>query len=124
MPLVDHQVMRAVSPMPAVPAPPRAAPLAAAGSAADVSTAATANTGASTNVPQGPALDEVVVKKSALLTMTRQVAALIQGEELPAGGADARYTPEVLYQVPTIGREDTRCPMSPVLQDTTSSQEI
>ena len=74
MPLVDHQVRRAVRPMPAVPAPP-----AAAGSTADVSTAATTNTGVPTKVPQGPALDEVVVKKSALLTMKRQVAALIQG---------------------------------------------
>ena len=111
MPLVDHQVRRAVRPMPAVPAPPRAAPLAAAGSAADVSTAATTNTDASTNVPQGPVLDEVVVKKSALLTMKRQVAALIQGEELPAGGVDARDTPEVPYQVPTVSREDTRCPI-------------
>ena len=77
MPLVDHQVRRAVRPTPAVPAPPRAAPLAAAGSTADVSTVATANTGASTYVTQGPALDEVVVKKSALLTMKRQVVALI-----------------------------------------------
>ena len=108
MPLVDHQVRRAVRPTPAVPAPPRAAPPAAAGSAATVSTAATASTGTSTDVP---APDEVIIKKSALFIMKRQVAALIQGEELSAGGADARDTPEVPYQVPTISREDTRCPI-------------
>ena len=30
---------------------------------------------------------------------------------MPAGGAGARDTPEVPYQVPTISREDTRCPV-------------
>ena len=73
MPLVDHQVRRVVRPTPAVPAPPAAA----AGSAATVSTAATASTGTSTDAPQGSVPDEVVVKKSALLTMKRQVATLI-----------------------------------------------
>ena len=73
MPLVDHQVRRAVRSTPAAPAPPAAA----AGSAATVSTAATASMGTSTDAPQGLAPDEVVVKKSALLTMKRQVAALI-----------------------------------------------
>ena len=77
MPLVDHQVRRAVRPMPAVPAPPRAAPPAGGGSTADVPTAAATNTGASTNVSQGLVPDEVVVKKSALLAMKRQAAALI-----------------------------------------------
>ena len=96
MSLVDH---------PAASAPPAAA----AGSTATVSTAATASMGTSTDAPQGPAPDEVFVKKSALHTMKRQVATLIQGEELPAGGPGARDTPEVPYQVPTIGREDTRC---------------
>ena len=71
MPLVDHQARRAVRPTPAVPVPPRAAPPAAAGSAA------TASTGTSTEAPQGPVPDEVVVKKSSLLTMKRQVATLI-----------------------------------------------
>ena len=106
MPLVDHQVRRAVRPTPAVPAPPRAALPAAAGSAATVFTAATASTSTSTDVP---APDEVIVEKSALFIMKRQVAALIWGEELSAGGADARDTPEVPYQVPAIGREDTWC---------------
>ena len=72
MPLVDHQVRRTVRPTPAAPAPP-----AAAGSAATMSTAATASMGTSTDAPQGPAPDEVVVRKSALLTMKRQVATLI-----------------------------------------------
>ena len=107
MPLVDHQVRRAVRPTPAAPAPPAAA----AGSAATVSTAATASMGTSTDAPQGSAPDEVVVKKSSLLTMKRQVAALIRGEELPAGGAGGRDTLEVPYQVPTISREDTQCPV-------------
>ena len=108
MPLVDHQVRRAVRPTPAAPA----LPAAAAGSTATVSTAATASMGTSTDAPQCPAPDEVVVKKSALLTMKRQMAALIQGEELPAGGAGARDTPDVPYQVPAIGREDTQYPIS------------
>ena len=72
-PLVDHQARRAVRPTPAAPAPPAAA----AGSTATVSTAATASTGTFTDAPQGPAPDQVVVKKSALLTMKRQVATLI-----------------------------------------------
>ena len=76
-----------------------------------MSTAATASMGTSTDAPQGPMPDEVVIKKSALLTMKRQVAALIRGEELPAGGAGVRGTPEVSYQVPAIGREDTLCPV-------------
>ena len=74
MPLVDHQVRRVVRPTPAAPAPPAAA---AVGSAATMSTAATASMGTSTDAPQGSAPDEVVVKKSALLTMKRQVATLI-----------------------------------------------
>ena len=107
MPLVDHQVRRVVRPTPAAPTPPAAA----VGSAATISTAATASMGTSTDAPQGPTPDEVVVEKSALLTMKRQVAALIRGEELPAGQAGARGTSEVPYQVPAIGREDTQCPV-------------
>ena len=102
MPLVDHQVRRAVRPTPAAPTPPAAA----VESAATMSTAATASTSTSTDTP-----DEVVVKKSALLTMKRQVAALIRREELPAGVAGARGTPEVPYQVPAIRREDTWYPV-------------
>ena len=106
MPLVDHQARRAVRPTPAVPIPPSTAPSAAARSAA-----ATVSTGTSMDVPQGPAPDEVIVKKSALLSMKRQMAALIHGEELPAGEAGVRGTSEVPHQVPTIGREDTICPI-------------
>ena len=76
MPLVDHQARRVVRPTPAVPILPRAAPAAAARSAA------TASTSMSMDVPQGPVPDEVVVKKSALLSMKRQMAALIHGEEV------------------------------------------
>ena len=106
MPLVDHQARRAVRPTPAVPIPPSAAPPAAAGSAA-----ATASTSTSMDVPQGPAPDEVIVKKSALLSMKGQMATLIHGEELPAGEAGVRGTSEVPYQVPAISREDTQCPI-------------
>ena len=74
MPLVDHQARRAVRPTSAVPTPPSAAPPAADSSAATASAAATASTSTSTDVP---APDEVIVKKSALFTMKRQVAALI-----------------------------------------------
>ena len=73
MPLVDHQERRAVRPTPAASVPPPSA----AGSAATASTAATASMGTSTDAPQGPAPGEVVVKKSALLTMKRQMTALI-----------------------------------------------
>ena len=107
MPLVDHQVRRAVRPTPAAPTPPASA----ARSAAAMSTAATASTGTSTDAPQGPMSDEVVVKKSAFLTMKRQVAALIREEELPACEAGARGIPEVPYQVPAVGKEDTQCPV-------------
>ena len=64
MPSVDHQVRRAIRPTPAASVP-------------TASTAATASTGTSTDASQGPALGEVVVKKSALLTMKRQMTALI-----------------------------------------------
>ena len=73
MPVVDHQVRRVVRPTPSVPVPLRAAPPAAARSLATVSTCM------SMDVPQGPALDEVVVKKSALVRMKRQVTVLICG---------------------------------------------
>ena len=73
MPLVDHQVRRVVRPTPAA----SVLPPSAAGLAATASTAATASMGTSTDAPQGPALGEVVVKKSALLTMKRQMTALI-----------------------------------------------
>ena len=65
MPMVPHQARRAVCPAPA-PAP---APSATAGSAA----AAPAS---------GPG--EVIVKKAALVSMKKQMAAIIRGEDLPA----------------------------------------
>ena len=74
-PSIAHQAVRWSVPVPS--AGTSAAPSAGAGSAATVSTAATASTGTSTDVPQGPVPDEVVGKKSALLTMKRQVATLI-----------------------------------------------
>ena len=118
MPLVDHQARRVVRPTPAAPTPPASA----AGSAA-MSTAATASTCTSTDAPQGPTSEEVVVKKSALLTMKRQVAALIRGEELPACEAGARGTPEVPYQVPCHQKGGYPVPcVSSVLQDTILSQ--
>ena len=58
MPLVDHQVRRAVRPTPAASVPPPSAAV----SAATASTAATASMGTSTDAPQGPAPGKVVVK--------------------------------------------------------------
>ena len=52
----------------------------------------------------------MVVKKAALVTMKHQMAALTQGEELPAPQPGARDIPEVLYAVPAVGRHDTKCP--------------
>ena len=60
---------------------------------------------------EGPGLDEVVVKKAALVMMKHQMAALIWGEELPAPQPEARDVPEVPYVVSAVGRDDTKCPV-------------
>ena len=57
-----------------------------------------------------PTGGEVLVKKRALLHVKQQVSALMHGEDLPEG-ALARETAEVPYQLPTIARDATECPM-------------
>ena len=58
-----------------------------------------------------PGPDEVIVKKAALVTMQKQMAALVRGEDLPAPQPGAREVKNMPYVVPTVGREDTRCPV-------------
>ena len=58
-----------------------------------------------------PGPDEVIVKKAALVTMQKEMAALVRGEDLPAPQPGAREVQEVPYVVPVVGREDTRCPV-------------
>ena len=61
----------------------------------------------------GPTLgpDEVIMKKAALVTMQKQMAALVRGEDLPASQPGAREVQDVPYVVPAVGREDTKCPI-------------
>ena len=54
--------------------------------------------------------DEVVVKKRALKRMKQQVLALLRGKDLP-GGDQARETAEVPYDVPSVPRGETTCPI-------------
>ena len=58
-----------------------------------------------------PGLDKVIVKKGALVTMQKQMAALVRGEDLPASQPGAREVQDVPYVVPAVGRDDTRCPI-------------
>ena len=57
-----------------------------------------------------PGLDEVIVKRAALVTMQKQMAALVRGEDLPAPQPGGREFQDMPYVVPAVGREDTRCP--------------
>ena len=63
----------------------------------------------------GPTLgpDEVIVKKAALVTMQKQMAALVRGEDLPASQPGAREVQDVPYVVPAVGREDIWCSRHP-----------
>ena len=58
-----------------------------------------------------PGPDKVIVKKAALVTMQKQMAALVRGEDLPAPQPGAREVQDVPYVVLVVGREDTRCPV-------------
>ena len=60
--------------------------------------------------PLQVAADEVVMKKRALKRMKQQVSALLWGEDLP-GGDQARETAEVPYEVPSVPRGETSCPV-------------
>ena len=100
MPLVPHQVRRTVHPAPA-PTPASAPALAP---------APTPSAAAAAPAPT-PGPGEVVIKKAALVTMKKQMAALIRGEDLPAAQTGAQDTAEVPYQVTVAGRDDTQCPV-------------
>ena len=58
-----------------------------------------------------PGPDEVIVKKVALVTMQRQMAALVRGEDLPDPQPGVREVQDMPYVVLAVGREDTKCPV-------------
>ena len=95
-PSIAHQAVRQSVPAPS--AGTSTAPSAAVGSTAAV-------------VGPTPGLDEVIVKRAALVTMQKQLAALVRGEDLSAPQPGAREVEDVLYVVLAVGREDTRCPV-------------
>ena len=51
------------------------------------------------------------MKKAVLVTMQKQMAALVRGEDLPAPQPGVREVQDVPYVVPAVGREDTKCPV-------------
>ena len=91
-PAITHQAVRQGTPAPIV------------GTSAVPSAAATV-------AGPTPGPDEVIVKKAALVTMQKQMSALVRGEDLPASQPGAREVLDVPYVVPAVGREDTRCPI-------------
>ena len=62
------------------------------------------STAAATGPIPGP--EEVIMKKAALVTVQKQMAALVRGEDLLARGVQ-----DVPYVVPAVGGEDTKCPI-------------
>ena len=58
-----------------------------------------------------PGPEEVIVKKAALVTVQKQMAALVRGEDLPASQPGARQVQDVPYVVLAVGEEDTKCPI-------------
>ena len=58
-----------------------------------------------------PGPEEVIMKKAALVTVQKQIAALVRGEDLPASQPGAREVQDVPYVVPAVGGEDTKCPI-------------
>ena len=54
--------------------------------------------------------DEVLVKKWALKRVKQQVSSLLRGKDLPEG-AEVHEVAEVLYQLPTVERDATVCPV-------------
>ena len=65
-----------------------------------------------------PGLDEVIVKRAAQVTMQKQMAALVRGEDLPAPQPGTREVQDVPYVVLAVGREDTRCPICHLVFET------
>ena len=84
------------------------APAPTAGTSA-MPSAATGSKAAVAGPTPGP--DEVIVKRVALVTMQRQMAALVRGEDLPAPQPGAREVQDMPYVVLAVGRENTRCPV-------------
>ena len=66
------------------------------------------STAAVTGPTPGP--EEVIMKKAALVTVQKQMAALVRGEDLPASHG-TREVQDVPYVVLAVGGEDTKCPI-------------
>ena len=58
-----------------------------------------------------PGSEEVIVKKAVLVTVQKQMAALVRGEDPLASQPGAREVQDVPYMVPVVGGEDTKCPI-------------
>ena len=58
-----------------------------------------------------PGPEEVIMKKAALVTVQKQMAALVRGEDLLASQPGAREVQDVPYVVLAVGGEDTKCPI-------------
>ena len=81
----------------------RQAPVLIVGTSGVLSTGVMSMAAATGPIP-GP--EEVIMKKAALVTVQKQMAALVRGEDLPA-----REVQDVPYVVPAVGGEDTKCPI-------------
>ena len=49
-----------------------------------------------------PSPEEVIIKKAALVTMQKQMAALVRGEDLPVSQPGAREVQDMPYVVPAV----------------------
>ena len=58
-----------------------------------------------------PGPEEVIMKKAALVTVQKQMAALVRGKDLPASQPGAREVQDGPYVVLVVGGEDTKCPI-------------
>ena len=86
----------------------RQAPVLIVGTSGVLSTEVMSMAAATGPVP-GP--EEVIMKKAALVTVHKQMAALVRGEDLPASQPGAREVQDGPYVVPAVGGEDTKCPI-------------
>ena len=53
----------------------------------------------------------MIIRKAALVSVHKQMAALVRDEELLASQPGAREVQDVPYVVPAVGGEDTKCPI-------------
>ena len=95
-PAIAHQAVRQGAPAPIV-------------GTSGVLSAEVRSMAAVTGPTPGP--EEVIMKKAALVTVQKQMAALVRGEDLPASQPGAREVQDVPYVVPVVGGEDTKCPI-------------